>query len=735
MHILRYIYSKKPQFGTDDRIEKYTLNTNGGRISAYYNLDNDTTTGVEKTVDGVAMTGVDKVETYVLDSKDQVSQINYDNNVDGAVDAVDYFERDANGNIIVKYMDSDANSATGNTIEINGISVSGIDKIEAYTRNAMGYTTQIDYDNNADGETDKVKYIDLNANGQWLGEYYNNDLQGSTGYSHTVNGETVNGIDFIADYTLDANGRISYGEYDNNGDGTPSDMVVFVRNANGQVIQELRNEDGNKATGEGENGTDRIKTFTLDAEGKIVKLEQQDDPTEAVNYIEYRSYDNRNNLIEVRKDNDADGTVDVVERYTYNAKNEGIKEEFFTLEEANKTDGTPYTVKTSTRDTQTGLVLEMYTENNEKPFELIKYTYTTDGYKTEQQVYRYDEKGNIRLYNQTFYTRNASTGLTDHYYDDTDGDGDIDKASKVTHDSLGRTIMTERYVFGDTGIALSEAQNLAKEYLNQIEYNTPKVANSVQGVYYNLDPLAEETSGVTGQTIKLEDGREITGIDKYQELTLDSLSRTIVQRTVEESTNKDETRYFIRNDQGYVVKEYIDSVKNAGNTYVIRDKSVDGIDRIESILLENDGNVRLANFIDTNADGKVDQILMEQTNATLDFTSEAWTEEKFAEFGNAIQYIYISGDKATSTVVLDTNTLTQIASDKKLLHIAASWDSWPHTAEGNKADVITLKGFSESDKLADTVTKGSATYNQYVKDIDGATYTVLVDTDFTPVFS
>ena len=729
------ICSKKPQFGTDDRIEKYTLNTNGGRISAYYNLDNDTTTGVEKTVDGVAMTGVDKVETYVLDSKDLVSQINYDNNVDGAVDAVDYFERDANGNIIVKYMDSDANSATGNTIEINGISVSGIDKIEAYTRNAMGYTTQIDYDNNADGETDKVKYIDLNANGQWLGEYYNNDLQGSTGYSHTVNGETVNGIDFIADYTLDANGRISYGEYDNNGDGTPSDMVVFVRNANGQVIQELRNEDGNKATGEGENGTDRIKTFTLDAEGKIVKLEQQDDPTEAVNYIEYRSYDNRNNLIEVRKDNDADGTVDVVERYTYNAKNEGIKEEFFTLEEANKTDGTPYTVKTSTRDTQTGLVLEMYTENNEKPFELIKYTYTTDGYKTEQQVYRYDEKGNIRLYNQTFYTRNASTGLTDHYYDDTDGDGDIDKASKVTHDSLGRTIMTERYVFGDTGIALSEAQNLAKEYLNQIEYNTPKVANSVQGVYYNLDPLAEETSGVTGQTIKLEDGREITGIDKYQELTLDSLSRTIVQRTVEESTNKDETRYFIRNDQGYVVKEYIDSVKNAGNTYVIRDKSVDGIDRIESILLENDGNVRLANFIDTNADGKVDQILMEQTNATLDFTSEAWTEEKFAEFGNAIQYIYISGDKATSTVVLDTNTLTQIASDKKLLHIAASWDSWPHTAEGNKADVITLKGFSESDKLADTVTKGSATYNQYVKDIDGATYTVLVDTDFTPVFS
>ena len=729
------ICSKKPRFGTDDRIEKYTLNTNGGRISAYYNLDNDTTTGVEKTVDGVAMTGVDKVETYVLDSKDLVSQINYDNNVDGAVDAVDYFERDANGNIIVKYMDSDANSATGNTIEINGISVSGIDKIEAYTRNAMGYTTQIDYDNNADGETDKVKYIDLNANGQWLGEYYNNDLQGSTGYSHTVNGETVNGIDFIADYTLDANGRISYGEYDNNGDGTPSDMVVFVRNANGQVIQELRNEDGNKATGEGENGTDRIKTFTLDAEGKIVKLEQQDDPTEAVNYIEYRSYDNRNNLIEVRKDNDADGTVDVVERYTYNAKNEGIKEEFFTLEEANKTDGTPYTVKTSTRDTQTGLVLEMYTENNEKPFELIKYTYTTDGYKTEQQVYRYDEKGNIRLYNQTFYTRNASTGLTDHYYDDTDGDGDIDKASKVTHDSLGRTIMTERYVFGDTGIALSEAQNLAKEYLNQIEYNTPKVANSVQGVYYNLDPLAEETSGVTGQTIKLEDGREITGIDKYQELTLDSLSRTIVQRTVEESTNKDETRYFIRNDQGYVVKEYIDSVKNAGNTYVIRDKSVDGIDRIESILLENDGNVRLANFIDTNADGKVDQILMEQTNATLDFTSEAWTEEKFAEFGNAIQYIYISGDKATSTVVLDTNTLTQIASDKKLLHIAASWDSWPHTAEGNKADVITLKGFSESDKLADTVTKGSATYNQYVKDIDGATYTVLVDTDFTPVFS
>ena len=722
-------------FGTDDRIEKYTLNSNGGRISAYYNLDNDTTTGVEKTVNSVAMTGVDKVETYVLDSKDLVSQINYDNNVDGAVDAVDYFERDANGNIIVKYMDSDANSATGNTIEINGISVSGIDKIEAYTRNAMGYTTQIDYDNNADGETDKVKYIDLNANGQWLGEYYNNDLQGSTGYSHTVNGETVDGIDFIADYTLDANGRISYGEYDNNGDGTPSDMVVFVRNANGQVIQELRNEDGNKATGEGENGTDRIKTFTLDAEGKIVKLEQQDDPTEAVNYIEYRSYDNRNNLIEVRKDNDADGTVDVVERYTYNAKNEGIKEEFFTLEEANKTDGTPYTVKTSTRDTQTGLVLEMYTENNEKPFELIKYTYTTDGYKTEQQVYRYDEKGNIRLYNQTFYTRNASTGLTDHYYDDTDGDGDIDKASKVTHDSLGRTIMTERYVFGDTGIALSEAQNLAKEYLNQIEYNTPKVANSVQGVYYNLDPLAEETSGVTGQTIKLEDGREITGIDKYQELTLDSLSRTIVQRTVEESTNKDEIRYFIRNDQGYVVKEYIDSVKNAGNTHVIRDKSVDGIDRIESILLENDGNVRLANFIDTNADGKVDQILMEQTNATLDFTSEAWTEEKFAEFGNAIQYIYISGDKATSTVVLDTNTLTQIASDKKLLHIAASWDSWPHTAEGNKADVITLKGFSESDKLADTVTKGSATYNQYVKDIDGETYTVLVDTDFTPVFS
>ncbi|MFA9501087.1 hypothetical protein ACERCG_11875 [Mannheimia sp. E30BD] len=717
-------------------IEHYEVNANNVRTAVFRDLD-ATEKGQNSTVNGIKVSGIESIVRYDLDSKGNIKQANHNSDADpgNIIETVEYFVRDANGNIIAKYIDSDNLTKTGSTHSINNVDVNGIDKIETYNINAKGQSESIEYDNNADGRADSIKYYDINPETGFIkGEYQNNDPRENTGYTKDINGKSVSGIDSTSLYERDAKGQLVYGEYDSNADGKPQESVIFVRDDQGRIIQEKRNEDANKLTGFDEHGTDRLRDYILDSYGRIVKYTQTDDlKTMKPNYIELRSYDARDNVTEKKIDNDGNGTTDIFERYTYNEKNEHITTSKFTKVEAEKADGKPYQFVKYTRNPQTGLVEEMYTENDGKPFERIVKDYSTDRVIELDQFYRYTTDGKERLQWQTAYVRNSETGSIDTYFYDYDGDGDYDQAEKVYRDNLNRDMTKDVYKFGD-GIPLEAAKLLESKYLHSIEYYTPKEPNSVQSVYYNLDPLAEKTNGTsTGRSLKASDNRNLVGIDKFQELTLDNLKRVIIKREVDDTQNKDQTTYRILNDQGSTVKEYIDYVRGRGNTYEIYGKQVDGIDTISTLELENNGNIRLVNFIDYGANGKTDTILIEQVTSTLDFTDRTkWTEARFADLGNEVNEILISGDKANTTLILNEETVTKLAGARKSLYIKASWDVWPHTAEGNKSDVIKLQGFSDSDK-SNTVTQGNATYNVYTKEINEETYNIYIDSDFSPI--
>ena len=203
MHILRYIYSKKLQFGTDDQRQIYTLD------SAGYTTQTET----DVTNDG----SIDKVSTYTLNEKGNILQkLDYNRSYDAQGVATDtltqkeVYSVDKYGytTSMARYFGTNDNPTV----------------IEAYEVNALGQKDKTYFDSNADGIIDKSETYTRDANG--------NIIKTVTDVGNN------NSIDAINTYTRDALGRTTVQLQDNNADSTVDNRYEYVLDNYGNRIQE-----------------------------------------------------------------------------------------------------------------------------------------------------------------------------------------------------------------------------------------------------------------------------------------------------------------------------------------------------------------------------------------------------------------------------------------------------------------------------------------------------------------
>ena len=142
-----------------------------------------------------------------------------------------------------------------------------------------------------------------------------------------------------------------------------------------------------------------------------------------------------------------------------------------------------------------------------------------------------------------------------------------------------------------------------------------------------------------------------------------------------------------------------------------------GIDAIYTYLRDATGS-QIAVQNDTNADGNTDNISFSHVKAALNMT--AWDSDKLADVGDKLNYITLSNTTASTTLTLNKATIAAISQTG-------------FQVRGDATDTVNLTDITSAEKLSATTTVSGQNYNQYQFEVEGNTYTLLVDTDINVV--
>ena len=288
------IYSKKPQFGTDDRIEKYILNSAG-----YI-----TQTETDVTNDGK----VDKVTLYTLDVHGNVLQkLDYNRSYDVQGIATDtlvqkeVYGLNSLGNTVsmTRYMGTNTTPTVIETYELNALGQSTkalidnygdnvIDRAEIYTLDANGYRTKMENDIGNDGS--------INSN-----TIYHRDAIGRVVESITTEGSSVS----RTVYELDNYGNSLVTKTYAGSSKIPNGIYTRTYNALSQVDTLVYDRTGNGLTRD-----DTKYTYTYDEQGrKDVEVRYRAINDQKLRTVFYK-YDDNNLVIERFEDLDGNGIID-----------------------------------------------------------------------------------------------------------------------------------------------------------------------------------------------------------------------------------------------------------------------------------------------------------------------------------------------------------------------------------------------------------------------------------------
>ena len=196
-------------FGTDDRIEKYILNSAG-----YI-----TQTETDVTNDGK----VDKVTLYTLDVHGNVLQkLDYNRSYDAQGVATD--------TLVQKEVYSvDSNGHTVGMTRYMGSSTQPI-VVETYEVNALGQSTKALIDNYGDNVIDRAEIYTLDANG------YRTKMESDVGNDDSIESQRK--------YERDAIGRLLVEHIDSTNDDTFESKKVFTKDAYGNDVKVETYSDG-----------------------------------------------------------------------------------------------------------------------------------------------------------------------------------------------------------------------------------------------------------------------------------------------------------------------------------------------------------------------------------------------------------------------------------------------------------------------------------------------------------
>ena len=299
-----------------NQFEAYTYDADGNRLTE--SLDSD--------ADGDA----DSIKTYTYDADGNRLTESKDTNGDGGADSIKIYAYDADGNQLTRSRDENADdnaieyrnrtyNSDGNllggsedydadgtadfietyTYDANGIMLTSsycepderdLCQTETYTYDADGNRVRESLDTNGDGVANRITTDTYDADGSWLTASYDNDNDGvidsitTRTYDTDGNILTLSYNNVTYTYTYDADGNWLTYHYDNHENGDSYEVYAYTYDANDNLLTRSRYP----VAVEGRNS--EIKTYTYDADG---------------------------NQLTFRSDENADGTADLIETYTY----------------------------------------------------------------------------------------------------------------------------------------------------------------------------------------------------------------------------------------------------------------------------------------------------------------------------------------------------------------------------------------------------------------------------------
>ena len=645
--------------GLSEMVEYYDVDlATGQRRGVYQNRDNDqkdgvvleTATGNEVTLDnGTRLTGIDSFTTYERDSNNNVITLREDLNGDGTADRVTYYVRDAYGRELGSYQNLDNDTTktltgesqiTGQTITLaDGREVVGIERYYTYTRDSNGNVVKTESNLDAKGVAESVTYAEYDQNNRKVMEYVNanNDLWNDgvtpnpTGYTYTINGETVNGIDKVTKFEYNAYGGVTTqsvnktGEKDSSGESKYTDITTNTYNARNQKETDnitYKTDEGNVL------GTGNAYTYDIYGRNETRSFET-DRAKDGYERIETYTRDLYGNVI--RTDNDVQG--DGVEINSYTTV---IRDEF----------GRSKEVETYVT----------YDEGN---------TYI----RTAKDVTEYD------AYNSVIVSRSETSSTV--------------SPITITYTRNERGYVIREFKDMDSDTEFNNKDNI-------FEYKR----DDFNGILARTDTYIKngETLSVTSNWFYDYMGR------RYLTLS-DTNDNQIVD------AGEANTRFTFVGDSTLidVEREYIGDILQKGRKYMY-----------------NDANQRVARF-HLNSEDVIHSMDYLTISHIDDYTK--WDAELLNQIGSKLATIYLSSNKVGIDITLDSNVIAKFSSDSTPKVIAGDTAKVVFTINGDGEDIVKLKNYSEFTKVEGTVKVGSNNYDKLTTEVEGKTYTLLVDTD------
>ena len=294
-----------------NQFKAYTYDADGNRLT--YSLDSD--------ADGDA----DSIKTYTYDADGNRLTYSLDSDANGDADSITTYTYDADGNQLTESFDENADYLNR-------------------TYNSDGNLLEGSEDYDADGIADFIETYTYDANGTMLTmSYCESDERGycpAETYTYDADGNRVReSLDYQGDgvensyrtYTYDADGSWLTASYDNDNDGVIDSITTRTYDTDGNMLTLSYNNgtytytydaDGNWLTyhfDNHENGDSyEVYAYTYDANDNLLTRSRYPVAVEGRNSeIRTYTYDADGNQLTFSSDENANGTADLIETYTY----------------------------------------------------------------------------------------------------------------------------------------------------------------------------------------------------------------------------------------------------------------------------------------------------------------------------------------------------------------------------------------------------------------------------------
>ena len=186
---------------------------------------------------------------------------------------------------------------------------------------------------------------------------------------------------------------------------------------------------------------DDIRSYTYDANGNLTKEEQDYDNDGKIDYIRSYTYDVNGNLTKEDFDNNADGMIDFMTLYTYDANGNLTK-----TQDDNNVNGVFVNVRNYTYDVKGNLTREEIDQDGDGVINRIsKITYNTDGNLTKRE----EDNNADGIMDEIFAFMYNKDGNMIRYEEDSNADGSADFILTYVYNNNGLIMSGENDTDGD----------------------------------------------------------------------------------------------------------------------------------------------------------------------------------------------------------------------------------------------------------------------------------------------